>query len=147
MDREKEYDIMLDGLLNESIPFISPEELQQLDSPYLLLDTRSPEEYAISHIKGARIVGFEDFRPEEVAQFKRDTTVIVYCSVGYRSEKIGEKLKELGFKHIRNLYGGIFAWKNHGMEVVGKDGLPTDSVHAYNQTWSRWLWNGVKVYD
>ena len=147
MDREKEYEMMLEGLLDESIPFISPEELRQLDSSYVLLDTRSPEEFRVSHIEGGQFVGFDDFTNEHVAGLPRDTTIIVYCSVGYRSEKVGEKMKALGFKNIRNLYGGIFAWKNRGLPVVDNNGDPTDSIHAYNKTWSRWLWNGVKVYD
>ena len=40
--------------------------------------------------------------------------IIVYCSIGVRSEDIGEKLKELGYTKILNLYGGIFDWKNKG---------------------------------
>ena len=82
-----------------------------------------------------------------VSDLPRDTSVVVYCAVGYRSEKIGEKLQEMGFKNIRKLYGGIFAWKNSGHVVVDPSGHPTDSVHAYDSNWSRWLWNGTKVYD
>jgi len=145
MDREKEYEIMLDGLLNESIPFIQPEELGKMDSSYILLDIRTKAEYRVSHIPGARFIEYDEFDPKMVADLPRDTTIILYCAVGYRSEKIGEKMKEMGFQNLRNLYGGIFEWKNNGNEVINKSGK-TDSVHTYNRLWSKYLTNGVKVY-
>jgi rhodanese-related sulfurtransferase len=58
------------------------------------------------------------FSEEVVADLPREAPVIVYCSVGYRSEKIGEKLQKLGFQNVHNLYGGIFQWKNDGFEVL-----------------------------
>jgi rhodanese-related sulfurtransferase len=147
MSKEKEYDLMLKGLLSGSIPYIQAEELDNLDAPYVLLDTRSPDEFSVSRIQGAELIPYENFDPEMVSGLPKDTTVILYCSVGYRSEKIGEKLKDLGFTDVRNLYGGIFSWKNSGYSVVSDEGTTTDSVHAYNKAWSRWLWNGTKVYD
>jgi predicted sulfurtransferase len=66
--------------------------------------------------------------------------------VGYRSEKVGEKLQELGFQNVKNLYGGIFQWKNEGFEVENSLSMPTDSVHTYNKRWSKWLLKGVRVY-
>jgi 3-mercaptopyruvate sulfurtransferase SseA len=70
----------------------------------------------------------------------------VYCSVGYRSERVGEKLQKLGYQNVYNIYGGIFEWKNEGMQVVNRQNQPTDSVHTYNKNWSKWLLKGVKVY-
>ncbi len=147
MDREKEYQIMLEGLLSESVPFITPEELGEKDSNYILLDTRTPREYEVSHLKGAQFVDFDEFNLNSVAQFPKDTTLVVYCSVGYRSEKIGEKLREDGFTNVYNLYGGIFEWKNQGFDVVNSKNEMTDSVHTYNESWSRWLLKGTKIYE
>ena len=67
--------------------------------------------------------------------------------MGYRSERIGEKLQKMGFTNVKNLYGGIFDWKNQDFEVVGMDNLATDSVHTYNKSWSKWLYKGIKVYE
>jgi 3-mercaptopyruvate sulfurtransferase SseA len=67
--------------------------------------------------------------------------------VGYRSGKIGEKLKKMGFTNVYNLYGGIFEWKNRGYEVHNNQNSVTDSVHAYNRAWSVFLRKGVKVYE
>ncbi len=71
----------------------------------------------------------------------------MYCSVGVRSERVGEKLQQAGFKNVRNLYGGIFAWKNKGYVVYNQQNEPTDSVHAYNRYWGQWLTKATKVYE
>ncbi|RMG61980.1 MAG: rhodanese-like domain-containing protein, partial [Bacteroidetes bacterium] len=90
--------------------------------------------------------GYEGFQPETVADIPRDQPVVVYCTVGYRSERIGEQLQALGFTQVYNLYGGIFAWKNQGFPVVDPEGKPTERVHTYNADWSQWLRQGEKVY-
>ena len=75
----------------------------------------------------------------------KNKTIVVYCSIGYRSEKIAEKLRRKGYT-VFNLYGGIFDWKNKGNTVVDSLGNTTEKVHAYNEAWSKWLFNGQKVY-
>jgi len=76
----------------------------------------------------------------------KESEIIVYCSIGYRSEKITEQLVQEGFKNVQNLYGGIFEWKNQGNEVVRPDGKPTEDVHAYSRLWGIWLKEGNRVY-
>ncbi|WP_419212709.1 rhodanese-like domain-containing protein [Maribacter sp. X9] len=131
----------------ESVPYIYPENLPMPDS-ILYLDTREKEEFDVSHLKDALWVGYKDF---DVAQALREIpdksqAIIVYCSIGVRSENIGEKLKSLGYEKVLNLYGGIFQWKNQGGEVYNGNGMPTDSVHAFNKHWGKLLRKGVKVY-
>lgn len=145
----KEYKEKLESLYNNTVPLIDTEdlvEIMQSDTPLVLLDIRSVEEYAVSHIQRAKYIDYDHFSEEMVKDLPREAPVIVYCSVGYRSEKIGEKLQKMGFQNVRNLYGGIFQWKNDGFEVLNPEGKPTDSVHTYNKSWSKWLINGVKVY-
>ncbi|MCA6407991.1 MAG: rhodanese-like domain-containing protein, partial [Cytophagales bacterium] len=83
---------------------------------------------------------------EDLKKLPKNEKIIVYCSVGYRSERVGEKLQKLGYQNVYNIYGGIFEWKNEGMPVVNRQNQPTDSVHTYNKNWSKWLLKGVKVY-
>lgn len=141
------FEHTVDILLSESVPQITVEELQTIQDQVLLLDTRQPKEYDISHLSGARFVDYDGFDPSHVSDIPKDTPVVVYCTVGYRSEKIGEKLQKLGFANVKNLYGGIFDWKNKNNVVVNAHGQPTDSVHTYNESWSIWLKNGTKVYE
>ena len=82
----------------------------------------------------------------KVLRIPKDAILVVYCSVGYRSEKIGEKLKALGFSKVYNLYGGIFEWSNRGYPLVDQKEQPTTKVHAFNKDWGRWLEQGTKVY-
>jgi rhodanese-related sulfurtransferase len=115
----------------------------------VLLDTRSAKEYAVSHLPNAKFVGYDNFDISMVNDIPKDKEIIVYCSVGYRSDKVGEKLKKAGFENVKNMYGGIFQWKNEDFEVVNQGGEKTDSVHTYNKRWSKWLEDGkgIKVYE
>ncbi len=141
----KLYSAMLNGVLHESVPFVSVARLRQQPAP-VLLDTRTPEEFAVSHLRGARWVGYDKFSLAEVQHIPKSAPIVVYCSVGVRSEKIGTRLKQAGFTNVRNLYGGIFEWVNEGQPVVTADNQPTDRVHAYSPAWGIWLQRGQKVY-
>lgn len=147
---QESFDKKISMLYKNTVPVISVEKMKEKlngeDQP-VILDTRSPEEYSVSHIQGARFVDYDNFTPEKVEDIPLDSEVIVYCSVGVRSERIGEKLQKMGFKNVKNLYGGVFNWKNNDQEVVNENGAPTDSVHAYNRIWGVWLNKGIKVYD
>ena len=92
------------------------------------------------------MVGYDHFQEYKLKDIPKDQPIVVYCSVGYRSERIGEKLQEMGFTQVYNLYGGIFDWKNRGMEVENMEGEPTEKVHTYNKKWGQWLLRGEKVY-
>ncbi len=143
---QQTFDEKMNSLYKGTVPLVKASELNSM-ADVILLDTRSPEEFAISHLKGATMIDYENFKKADVKKVDKNAEVIVYCSVGYRSERIGEKLQEMGFTNVKNLYGGIFDWKNQGLEVFNKNEQPTDSVHTYNKAWSKWLSNGVKVYE
>jgi rhodanese-related sulfurtransferase len=134
-------------LNRESVPYISVEELSSEE--VTLLDTRKKEEFDISHLNGAIWVGHKDFRIDSVRKIlsAKDETVVVYCSIGVRSEDIGEKLMKAGYTDVQNLYGGIFEWKNKGYPVYNVQGKETDSIHAYSKKWGKLLTKGIKVYD
>ena len=143
---EAEFQAMLQELYQHSVPVLTAEAVDSLAS-YQLLDARAEAEYATSHLPGAQRVGYKDFSPEKVAELDKNQPVLVYCTVGYRSERIGDRLRELGFSQVYNLYGGIFGWVHAGKAVTGPDGQPTEHVHTYNEDWSRWLREGVKVWE
>ena len=135
---------------NESVPYISVEQLQtkQKTEGTILLDAREKEEFKISYIKNALWVGFETFSLEKTMKLLPDknTEIIIYCSVGVRSEKIGEQLQKAGYTNVKNLYGGIFAWKNNSLPVYDIRGNKTEKIHAYSKRWGVWLKKGEKVY-
>ncbi|QKG55769.1 rhodanese-like domain-containing protein [Hymenobacter sp. BRD128] len=140
------YSAMLRGLLHESVPFVSVAQLRHAPAP-VLLDTREAPEFAVSHLRGARLVGYTAFSLAEVHDLPKDTPIVVYCSVGARSEKIGAQLKQAGFTNVRNLFGGLFEWVNEGQPVYTGANQPTARVHAYSPAWGIWLQRGQKVYQ
>lgn len=133
-----------------SIPYVSAEELKMLQSntDFLLVDTRERKEFEVSNIEGAVYVGYNQFSIRQFTNFVTDKNqpIVVYCSLGIRSEDIGEKLKKAGYTNVKNLYGGIFEWKNKGFSVVDSDGNETEKVHAFSKQWSKWLLKGEKIY-
>ncbi|PSR52597.1 rhodanese-like domain-containing protein [Adhaeribacter arboris] len=144
------FDTQLSLLYKKTVSIIRPAqlaaELQQKQNIFLL-DTRSPAEYAVSHLPQAQFIDYDTFSIEQVKNISRDAPIVIYCAVGVRSERIGEQLLRAGFKNVKNLYGGIFEWKNEGFIVVNQDNTPTDKVHTYNRYWAIWLKKGIKVYE
>lgn len=132
-------------MLKHDVPEISVDSLNKLRTNVLLLDTREKDEYNVSRLKNAKWVGYKTFSLDSVQNIDKTKPIVVYCSVGYRSEKIAEKLIAAGFTDVQNLYGGIFEWKNKKFDLYNRDGI-TDDVHPYNATWGLWLKKGRKVY-
>ena len=141
----------LDKLLNKwnknNVPYISVDTLATTKA--LLLDAREEKEYNVSHLQNALFVGSKHFNIDEtLAELPEDknTKIVVYCSLGVRSEVVAHKLIKKGYTNVFNLYGGIFEWKNHNFKVIDTLGQPTEKVHTYNKRWGKWLEKGEKVY-
>jgi len=140
------YNLTLKTLLSHSVPEVSVSQMKEMKG-VLLLDAREWSEYQVSHIDKATYVGYDQFEIGKLSSIDKKNKIVVYCSVGYRSEKTSEKLKQAGFTDVSNLYGGIFEWVNQGNPVVDEKGRATEKIHAYSKTWGVWLNQGVKVYD
>lgn len=138
---------VLEKLNKKSVPYITVEELES-NSNYVLLDARETKEFDVSHIENAINVGFDKFDGKKFVTIVPDknTKIVVYCSIGVRSERIGEKLIKLGYNNVFNLFGGIFEWKNNDGKTVNSSNIETDSIHTFNKHWSRYLTKGVKIY-
>jgi rhodanese-related sulfurtransferase len=132
----------------KNITYISVQELAMPKTDAIILDARELEEYNVSHIKNAIYVGYNDFNLQKTTQLlsNKHQKIIIYCSLGIRSETIANQLKLAGYTNVSNLYGGIFEWKNNNFSVVNQHKKETDSVHAFSKEWSKWLTNGIKVY-
>lgn len=131
MIKYPKFDAFLQSELDFSVPIISVQkfkELQESGDPIILLDTRSEVAYNISHIPSSKRVGYDDFSIERVWTIPRDANIVVYCTLGYKSEQVGGFLTEMGFKNVQNLYGSIVEWVNEGGLVVNKDNKRTKKV-------------------
>ena len=123
------------------VPGISVEELAAAASrggfalqagddkqPYLLVDVRDGNEFAVSMIPGAVTRAEYERNPARYAGHR----IIPYCTVGYRSGKYTKALIEQGVDAV-NFEGGIMAWVGAGLPLVTPQGADTRRVH----TWSR----------
>jgi rhodanese-related sulfurtransferase len=144
--KNQEYKLMLDSLYAQDIPLLSVEELKTLHKQSIyLLDTREEEEFKVSHLKNARHIGYFWFDMRKVYDIPLNAKIILYCSVGFRSEKISRKLIDAGYKNVFNLYGGLFEWVNQGNPVYTSIGVQTAEIHTFNEEWARWVNRGTKV--
>ena len=132
-----------------AVPYITVEELAMPKTKAIVLDARELAEYKVSHLKDAVHVGFNTFNIDTISKKLTDKNqaIVVYCSLGIRSEDIASQLKNAGYTNVQNLYGGIFEWKNKNFEVYNSEEHVTDSVHAFSKAWSKWLLIGTKVYQ
>ena len=140
---------ILNKFNSETIPYISVQELAMPKTKAVILDARELIEYNVSHLKDAIFVGYENFQIDSIQNKLQDKSgnIVVYCTLGVRSEDIAEKLKAAGYTNVQNLYGGIIEWKNNDFKVFNSDGKETDNVHVCNEFWSKWLKKGIKVYE
>jgi len=138
-----EFEKEVDSYLTYSVPAITVKNLIQIKDDVVLLDAREMNEYEVSHIPGAKYVGFDNFDDSVLEGIDKDQRIVIYCSIGFRSEKIGEKIKKLGFSNAYNLFGSIFEWTNAGQPLEDKNGKSTNRIHTYNKKWSQWVMEGV----
>ena len=81
----------------------------------VLLDVRTPEEYAEGHLEGAQLIDF--YGPTFETQLEaldREASYAVYCRSGNRSGQVLARMRELGFIDVVDLEGGIVAWQKNG---------------------------------
>ncbi len=104
----------------------------------ILLDVRTQAEYNVSHLPGARRLDPEATTFPTLEAVPHDTPIVLYCSVGYRSSSLAQRLQEKGFANVANLEGSIFRWANEGRVVV-RSNVVVHKVHPYNALWGRLL--------
>jgi len=134
------FNSFLQTVLSGSVTQLSVDELSHTNKKATLIDVRDANEYNVSHIPGSSNIPLSQLNIDAVDQIPKETPIVVYCSVGYRSEKAGLKLIEMGYSDVTNLYGGIFEWVNQGNPVINDEGV-TQSVHPYSLVWGAWIRN------
>ncbi|MGH8104528.1 MAG: molybdopterin-synthase adenylyltransferase MoeB [bacterium] len=100
---------------------ITPEELKaKLErNEVRLIDVREPIEYDIAHIEGAELIPLGQL-PARVAELDSADELVFHCHTGSRSAQAVNYLKQLGFKKVKNLIGGIEAWSDKVDSTVPK---------------------------
>jgi MFS family permease len=91
---------------------VKPSELGRLNRghPLVIVDVRSPAEFASGHVAGAINVPLDTLDARQ-GELRRDALVVTVCGKGGgRSERAAQRLRTLGFEHVRSLCGGTDAW-------------------------------------
>lgn len=98
---------------------IAPAQYQadfvQAGRRHLLLDVRTPEEFASGHIAGARNIVLQVL-PQRLADVPRDQPVVIYCRSGNRSKHAMRLLSQAGYSDLYDL-GGLIGWNAQGQPV------------------------------
>ena len=91
------------------------------EHPGIILDVRTPDEYAQGYIEGAKLVDVSDASfLENLSNLSidRSTPIYLYCRSGSRSKRAMAILKNDGFTEIYEMNGGIMGWQNEGLPIV-----------------------------
>lgn len=85
----------------------------------VILDVRTPEEFAEGHLEGAIMIDFyrDDFS-EQLAELDPDVPYLLYCRSGNRSGQTTAILNDLGFSDVADIDGGILSWTDAGLPTV-----------------------------
>lgn len=88
------------------------------DGKVVVLDVRTPAEYAAGHLAGAKLVDFRaaDFATN-LARLDREQPYLLHCASGRRSTAALKVFEELGFRDVTHLDGGLKAWTDAGKPV------------------------------
>lgn len=110
------------GQVGSSSPVrISPQALMarlEADTAPLILDVRSPAEYAAGHIPTAVNIPYREV-PQRWPELAATTTetIVVYCEVGIRAGLAEMALEQAGFQQIVTLDGDIRGWRAAGLPI------------------------------
>ncbi|UJP64850.1 rhodanese-like domain-containing protein [Mongoliitalea daihaiensis] len=112
------------GFAQQAAPSLSPDAFEaaaKKKKKAVILDIRTPQEVESGYIADADFIDFlaENFE-EELKSLDKKKTYYVYCRSAKRTIPATEKMKELGFKKVYMLEGGLNNWVSSGKEIVTK---------------------------
>ena len=95
----------------EQISSQQAKKLMDTESDYIILDTRTEEEFAQSHIPNAILIPhYEIAERAEKELPNKDQLILVYCRSGNRSKQASQALADLGYTNVKE-FGGIIDWE------------------------------------
>lgn len=146
---QETLDEVLKKYNHKKVPYIAAIELQNLQQKnnIVILDSRDLIEFKISHIEGAILVGYDHFKLSHLPDsIDKNSPIVVYCTLGVRSEVVANQLIENGYTDVKNLYGGICEWKNKDYVVIDSIHRMTENIHVYSKKWEKWLTKGNPIF-
>jgi molybdopterin/thiamine biosynthesis adenylyltransferase/rhodanese-related sulfurtransferase len=98
-------------LTDDEIEVTEVKEKLDRGDAFVLIDVREPHEYQICNIPAARLIPLGEVG-KRLGELDPDADIVIHCKSGMRSARACGILKAAGFKHVRNMKGGILAWSD-----------------------------------
>ncbi|MEL6553089.1 MAG: rhodanese-like domain-containing protein [Cyanobacteria bacterium J06621_11] len=112
------------GWIGSSPQVTQRELLSQIESDTapVILDVRTPEEYAAGHVPGAINIHFQEIesRLDEIVVPNEDS-IVIYCERGIRANKAEDALYAAGFESVFHLAGDMSNWRRNGLLIEQED--------------------------
>lgn len=111
-------------------PLEAQEKMDSRHQPALLIDVRTPAEFADYHVKGSRSVPLEQLNAEQLQRFthqngEQNTSVLLLCASGYRAEQAAIRLQQQEVNNVYVVSGGTAAWRDARLPIVRASRLPS----------------------
>jgi rhodanese-related sulfurtransferase len=100
----------------------TPQEVKELfdRNEVVVIDVRTPNEFAFEHIPGAMLYPMSRFDPEKLPT-QESKRIVFHCGSGMRSHKVAEKAAAAGLSRVAHMEGGFGAWKKAGLPYLAID--------------------------
>lgn len=105
---------------NGTVENWTPQEVADAikDNQIVLIDVRTPAEFAFERIDGALLAPMQSFHPEHMPG-QEEKRIVFHCGSGARSKKVAEQCLAHGMDRIAHMKGGFGAWKEAGLSYTG----------------------------
>ncbi|HEY9117314.1 MAG TPA: rhodanese-like domain-containing protein [Roseivirga sp.] len=107
----------------------------------VILDARTIEEFETSHLKNS--LRFEE---SLLSSLNKEQPILIYCTVGVRSNRVAKALSDAGYKEVYDMKDGILGWANQEYPLIDNFGELTNQIHTYNKSFAPLLKKGTAVY-
>lgn len=101
---------------------LTPQEVQERfdRNEIIIIDVRTPHEYAFEHILGAMLFPLSFFDPSKLPS-QEGKAIVFHCGSGIRSRRIAEICTNAGMEKVAHMQGGFNAWKAAKLPYVATD--------------------------
>ncbi|NLN25997.1 MAG: rhodanese-like domain-containing protein [Bacteroidetes bacterium] len=111
-----------DAQLSKVITVEEAHQLLNSDEGIQLIDVRTPEEYEEKHIPYSQNICVTDKNfKERASKLDKNRPIYVYCRSGKRSADAAQRLRQMGFKEVYDMEGGIIRWEEYGYELNNQE--------------------------
>lgn len=104
-------DVATNKITYEQITAEQAKSIMDTETDYIILDTRTEEEFAEAHIENAILIPHYEIADRAEKELPdKDKLILVYCRSGNRSKQASKVLTELGYTNVKE-FGGIIDWE------------------------------------